>query len=519
MSTVPPAKVVDCVVIGAGHNGLSCAAYLARAGRSVLVLEAGARIGGAAATREFAPGFRVSAGAHLLHSMPLRLRTELRLEAHGLSMAAESMPTTALLQDASALVIDAAGGAIEAAAHAAYDARMRRLAAAILPALLRTPPRLQGRSWSERLEWLRLAMRLRLLGRRDMRELLRIGAMNVFDLLQEHFESEALKGALAFDAVLGTHYGPRSPGSVFTLLYRLAGQAAAGGMGLAQPKGGMGAVCEALASTACAAGAEVRTGASVARITVEGDRATGVELQSGERIAARAVISSADPKTTLLCLLGARHLDAGFVRRIAQLRTRGVAAKLHLALDRAPAFAGLDARRLRGRLLIAPSMHYIERAYDHAKYGEYSAAPAMEITVPTINDASLAPPGRHVLSAIVQYAPYTLTGGWESGRARFLELALGLLERHAPGLRESIVATELLAPPDIEREFRITGGHWHHVELALDQFHCLRPVPGASRYRAPLSGLFLCGAGCSPGGGVIGTAGRNAALQVTQETH
>ncbi|HVC02880.1 MAG TPA: NAD(P)/FAD-dependent oxidoreductase [Steroidobacteraceae bacterium] len=519
MSGGSPGSGYDCVVIGAGHNGLSCAAYLARAGRSVLVVEAGEGIGGAAGTREFAPGFRVSGCAHLLHSMPEELRRDLALEAHGLSAAAVSMPTTALLDDAAPLAIDPAGGGIEASAHAAYDASMRRLAAALVPALLRTPPRLGTANWSDRMELLRFALRLRRLGRRDMRELLRIGAMNVFDLLHEHFESQALRGALAFDAVLGSNLGPRSPGTVFTLLYRLAGQIAAGGSGLTQPRGGMGAVCDALAAAAKAAGAVVRTSAPVVRITVDGDRATGVELEGGERIGARAVVSSADPQTTLLRLLGAGHLDAGFVRRVVRLRTRGLAAKLHLALDRLPDFSGLDPQRLKGRLLIAPSLRYVEHAYDHAKYGECSAAPIMEITVPTVNDSTLAPPGRHVLSAIVQYAPYALNGGWDAGRTGFTELTIDTLVRHAPQLRRAIVAAELLAPPDIEREFRITGGHWHHADLALDQFYFTRPVPGASQYRAPLPGLFLCGAGCPPGGGVIGAAGRNAARQITRGGH
>jgi phytoene dehydrogenase-like protein len=333
-------------------------------------------------------------------------------------------------------------------------------------------------------------------------------------LLEENFSSAALKGALAFDAVLGSNFGPRSPGTVLTLLYRLAAQSAAGASGLSQPKGGMGAVCNALAKAAAAAGATIRTAAPVARIIVEEDRACGVVLESGERIGARSVISSADPKTTFLGLLGARHLDTGFVRRVDHIRSRGLAAKLHLALNRAPSFGGAGEAALRGRLLVAPSMQYIEHAYNHSKYGEFSAAPAMEVTVPTVNDPALAPAGQHVLSAIVQYAPYALKEGWQSGRQRFLDAALNTLERVAPGLRGSIVAAELLTPADMEREFRISGGHWHHGELAFDQFLMVRPVPGAAQYRTPLDGLFLCGAGCHPGGGVMGVAGRNAAQQV-----
>jgi phytoene dehydrogenase-like protein len=276
----------------------------------------------------------------------------------------------------------------------------------------------------------------------------------------------------------------------------------------------MGALCNALAKAAGAAGATIRTGAPVASIRVEGDRAVGVVLESGEIIDAGSVISNADPKTTFLRLLGPRHLDTGFVRRVNHLRCRGLAAKLHLALNRAPAFGGVSEAGLRGRLLIAPSLEHIEHAYNHAKYGEFSAVPVMEVTVPTANDPALAPAGQHVLSAIVQYAPYALKEGWQSGRQRCLDAALDELERYAPGLRGSIVAAELLTPADMEQEFGISGGHWHHGDLAFDQFLMVRPVPGAAQYRTPVEGLFLCGAGCHPGGGVMGIAGRNAAREV-----
>jgi phytoene dehydrogenase-like protein len=252
----------------------------------------------------------------------------------------------------------------------------------------------------------------------------------------------------------------------------------------------------------------------VERIVVRAHRAAGVHLTSGETISADTVISNVDPQATFLRLLGAENLDAGFTRRVSHLRTRGLAAKLHLALDRLPQFTGLTEDLLGSRLLIAPSLDYLERAFNHSKYGEFSAAPAIEITLPTANDPTLAPAGRHVLSAVVQYAPYNLKKGWDGGRRPFSDLVIDTIEQYAPGLRRSVTALQLLAPPDIEREFRITGGHWHHAELALDQFFMMRPVPGAAQYQTPVDGLYLCGAGCHPGGGVMGTAGRNAARQV-----
>ena len=521
MSAARPMQY-DCLVIGGGHNGLVCAAYLARGGRSVLVLEAAERLGGAAVTREFAPGFTVSACAHLLHLMPERLMRELDLVGSGLQLAAQGLPTTALSPDGQHLTLGPGGqtaleqrSPADAAAYGEWLAMLGRLCGALHPLLAATPPRLASGEWRDRAALLGLGWGLRRLGRRDLRELLRIGGMCVHDLLEERFGLPLLKGAIALDAVLGTNYGPRSPGTVMSLLYRAA--ASRGTDTLYQPRGGLGALATALATAARAAGAEIRTGATVQRVLVREDRAAGVRLASGEEISARAVISSADPKTTFLQLLGSEHLDAGFTRRVAQVRSRGLTAKLHLALDRAPQFAGLDAAALRGRLLIAPSSDYIERAYNHSKYQEFSGAPMLEITVPTLADPDLAPAGYHVMSVIAQYAPYTLSGGWPAARQRFTDVILETLAPYAPGLRGSVLASELLTPPDIEREFRISGGHWHHAELALDQFLMLRPVPGAAQYHAPLRGLFLCGAGCHPGGGVMGLAGRNAARQVLKE--
>jgi phytoene dehydrogenase-like protein len=378
----------------------------------------------------------------------------------------------------------------------------------------RRPPRIGGGGRSEAIGAAMLGLDIRRLGRDPMREFLRIVGINIFDVLEETFETPLLKGALALDAVLGTNLGARSNNSILTMLHRMSGAATGVAGGLSVPEGGMGAVSEALAKAARASGATIRTGSPVAHITLDGDRVSGVELESGEKLAAGIVVSNADPTRTLLTLLGARHLETGFVHRVHHFRSKGMAAKLHLALDGLPAFAHLKPELAGERLVVAPDPAYIEAAFDSAKYGKCSPNPALEITIPSVHDRTLAPSGKHVLSAIVQYAPFDLRASGDSARAEFLDCTLNVLERYAPGLRRHVVASELLLPADIEREFHITGGHWHHGEYALDQFLMLRPVPGAAQYATPVAGLYLCGAGCHPGGGVMGSAGRNAAKVV-----
>ena len=503
------------VIIGAGHNGLVCAAYLAKAGKQVTVLEAADQVGGAAITREFTPGFRVSAGAHLLYILDKNIRKELSLDSAGLSFSQQDMKTVALAADGNHLMIagDLLQGANissdDQAAMKEYRRFMQRFAGIFNKLNNRIPPRVGTKNRSDLLGLAKMALNIRMLGRDDMREFLRIAAINIYDILQENFDNPLLKGALSLDGVLGTNLGPRSNNSVFCALHRLSGL-----QGMALPKGGMGAVSDALAAAATKQGVTIRTSATVSRILMDGDRISGVELEGGEQISAGTVVSNADPKTTFMDLLGARNLEAGFVHKIQHIRMRGNAAKLHLALDGVPEFKGLNQNLLIERLLIAPDMEYVERAFNHSKYGEHSIKPVMEITIPSLQDTSLAPAGKHVLSAVVQYAPYQLKAGWPEAKAAFTERVIDLLALYAPGIREQISHTELLTPVDIEREFRITGGHWHHGELAIDQFLMLRPAPGAAQYASPVNGLFLCGAGSHPGGGVMGSAGRNAASAV-----
>ncbi|MDX1554656.1 MAG: NAD(P)/FAD-dependent oxidoreductase [Xanthomonadales bacterium] len=512
----------SAVVIGAGHNGLTCAAYLAKEGYAVSVLEASTTIGGPASTHEFAPGFRASV-AHLLYQLEEEIIEDLQLEAHGFSLAADSLDTVALdlggkhLQISGDKVLGEDVSREDRDALMVYRGRMMRFAKIIGGLHDKVPPRLASGERSDTLGLAKLAWAIRRLGKTEMREFLRIAGINVYDILEELFEHELLKGALSLDGVLGTHLGPRSNNSVFTALHRMSGSVKGTPAATAIPRGGMGGVSNALAEAAKALGVSIIFDARVGGIEMEGDRATGVTLTTGEVMPADVVVSSADPKTTFLDIIGARRLDAGMVRKISHVRQSGNAAKLHLALDALPEFSGLDQDLLGQRLVIAPDLDYVERAFNHAKYGEHSAEPIMEITLPTVHDPGLAPDGKHVLSALVQYAPRELKSGWDDARATFTEAILSTLERYAPAIRDLVTGSELLTPEDIEARHGNIGGHWHHAELALDQFLMLRPVAGAAQYRSPIDGLYLCGSGCHPGGGVMGHAGRNAARCITAE--
>jgi len=505
----------NIVIIGGGHNGLVCAAYLAKAGKSVTVLEASEEVGGPAATREFAPGYKASC-AHLLNLLDDGISEELSLSSNGLSLSREGLNTIALAEDGNHITImpdSVEGGGLTAEDKAAYTEYRRFMTkfAGIIGAMHNlVPPRITT-DRDNLMALGKLALKVRMLGRDDMRELLRMGGINIYDVLKENFENPLLKGALSLDAVLGAFSGPRSNNSVFTALHRMSGNNSGAAGAASIPTGGMGGVMQAIAGAASRAGAEIRISSPVRRILMDGTAVSGVELENGEQIAASIVISNADVRTTVLDLLGARHVEADFARRVNNIRSNGNAAKLHLALDGLPSFKGLDKEQMGERLVIAPSVEYVEHAFNHCKYGEFSARPVAEITIPSIHDGSLAPDGKHVLSAIVQYAPRHLGTGWTEGKAAFTNAIMDVLETYAPDIRERTVATELLTPEDMENEFGMTGGHWHHAELSLDQFLMLRPVPRSAQYKTPVEGLYLCGSGCHPGGGVMGSAGKNAA--------
>jgi phytoene dehydrogenase-like protein len=517
----------DAIVVGAGHNGLVAATYLGKAGLKVVVLEANERTGGAAVTRSFAPGFKVSAVAHLLHALHPRVASDLGLRRHGLRKAIRTPVGTTLMLPAGGridLTRDAARTAAsiarfspaDAAAYRPAMARLTRLATALGGFILKTPPSpmIGANDFSAKLSLGLFALQLRLLGKKDFLELTRILTMNVADLAQDLFASDGIKGLLAFDATLGVYLGPRSPNTVFNLLYRLASFGRHGMGALHLPTGGMGAVAEVLTKAAKAAGVEVRTSAPVERILIEKETAVGVVLAGGEEVRAPIVASSADPQRTLLKLIEPGFLDAQFSKRIRHLRMNGCVAKLHLALDGLPEVWSAPA----GRVVIAPSIDHVERAFDCAKYGRVADRPALEVVIPSLSDPSLAPPGKHVASILFQYAPYRLRGTTpEDARRQVLERALSVLAEQAPDLPKRVVASEVLIPHDLENQFGLSGGQWHQGEVTLDQMFFLRPAGQFQRYRMPIPGLWLCGAGAHPGGNVSGAAGANAAREILKD--
>ncbi len=508
-------KQYDAIIIGAGHNGLTCAAYLAKAGKKVVVLEARDTVGGMASTSEFAPGFKVSNGAQYATMLNTQVMRDLGIS---LEYAAKDLPTVVINPDGNNLRMsgDTVSGNLsdsDKAQFSEFKAHTRKFAKVLSGALKVRPPKVVEGDWHDKINLMKLGLKMRLLGTDDMRDLMRIATINLYDVLNERFDNGQLKAAMSLDGIYGNHLAPRSPNTVLNYLYRRTGDL----HGFNDPalvKGGMGKVGEAFAEAAKKAGVEIRTGAKVASINVHAEVASGVTLENGDVIEAKAIVSGADPKTTFQKLVGARNIEAGFVRRIRNFRAKGNVAKLQVALKDLPKFAGVDAKDAGGRLVITGDMDYVERAFNHAKYGEYSEKPVLDINIPSVHDDSLAPAGKHVMTVLVQYAPYELRAGWDENKETFKSIVMDLIETHAPGFKDLVEHSELLTPADLEAEFGVHGGHWHHGELTLNQFLMTRPVPTATQYSTPVDNLYLASAGTHPGGGVSGLCGHNAAKQI-----
>lgn len=521
----------DAIIIGAGHNGLVTAAYLARAGRQVLVLERRDMVGGCAVTEELWPGYRVSTGAYLVSLLQDRIVRELELERFGYRVDAKDPAFFSAFPDgrhffmwqdrARTLAEIAKFSRHDAEVYAAYEDQLERIARVIEDLLLITPPAFPPRGPLDFLDYLKLAGRMRSLRSKDLVALVKIFTQSAAELLDEWFESDQVKVTLATDGVIGANGGPRSPGTAYILLHHSMG-GVAGHRGLwGFVRGGMGAVAEAIAASARAKGAAVRTHAAVDRVLVRNGRAFAVVLANGEEIEATIIASNLDPKATFLRLIEESALEPDFVSTVRRFRSEGTSAKINLALTGLPEFTAFPATpgpHHRATMHICPSIEYVEHAWDDAKYGRPSERPLLELTIPTMYDASLAPPGRHIMGIFLQYAPYTLReGAWDELRESFGDHAIALIEEYAPNIRSIIEHREVLTPLDLERRFGITGGNIFHGEMSLDQMFVMRPVAGWARYRTPIQGLYLCGSGAHPGGGVMGAAGYNCAREILKE--
>jgi phytoene dehydrogenase-like protein len=500
------------IIIGAGHNGLIAAFYLAKAGYAPLVLERSNTVGGSAVTEEIHPGYRCPALFDMTGPLLPQIVNDLQLAQKGLETIESKIQLLALHPNGSPLRIyeDAEVTARELAQLSSHDAAkfpefhatLAKFGKAIAPLLAVSPPDIDNPTMRDFLNLGKFGLKFRGLHKKDAYRLLRWGPMAIADLAAEWFETELLRAAIEARGTFGTFAGPWSAGTTVGLLM----QAALGSP--ARIRGGIGLLTQTLAKLASAAGAEVRTANAVRRILIQQGRAHGVALDGGEEINAHAVISNADPQHTFLRLVDPSELDPGFLTKIRSYRTMGSTAKVNLALSGPPPFSDGDQV---AQIHIGPDTDYLERAYDASKYGDFSAEPVLSMTVPSLADPSLAPQPGHVMSIFVQYAPYRLRmGTWDSRREEFGDVVVKTLSRHAPGIEKLILQRQILTPLDLERRFGLTGGHLFHGEHALDQLFAFRPVLGWARYRTPIKGLYLCGSGTHPGGGITGAPGLNA---------
>lgn len=521
----------DVIVVGGGHNGLTAAAYLARAGRSVLVVDRRERLGGAADTAELAPGVRVPVVAHTVGRLRPAIARELGLRGHGLRLIAPDVRAFAPQPDGRSVALWRDSAATRTSLRAwsdadadgfvALDRRVRALSRFLADLADETPPDVRAPGSADALMGLRVGRAFKGLGRDDGRTILRVLAMAVADFVAESIEADPIRATVAWRGVRFTAMGPWSAGTTKVLFDDAAGSDGGASGETVFAEGGPGALVDALAAAARTAGAEIRTGVEVASVTTHDGRATGIALASGEEIAARVVVAGVDPKRLLTTMVDPVAIGPSMRWRASNIRTPGRVAKVNLVLDGLPTFpaAADDPRLLRGRILVGMTgIDALERIFDPTKYGRYGESLAIEATIPSLADPSLvagAPPGTHVLSALVQWVPSVLRDGtWDDGREALGDAVLRTLETVAPGLGARVQVRQVLTPLDLERDYGLTGGHPLHAEPGLDSFFLWRPLFGAARYRMPVDGLYLAGSGAHPGGGVTGVPGRNAAREV-----
>jgi phytoene dehydrogenase-like protein len=519
----------DIIIVGGGHNGLVTAAYLAKAGLKTLVLERRELVGGAAVTEEVHPGFRCSTLAHAAGPMSPQIVADLNLARVGLEMITPEARVLALSPDGRSLCLynDVSRAISEIEKFSGNDARnypeflksFARIGRVLAPLVTMTPPSIDQPAATDVWNLGKIGLAFRGLGKKDEYRLLRWGPMAVADLVAEWFETELLRATVAARGIYGGFAGPWSAGTSLGLIWQAA--FAGNPVGPASfVRGGMGALTQALAAAASAAGAEVRTGSEVSRIANADTDQAQVVLSNGEQIQGRAIVSNADPRTTFLRLVDPIDLNPNFLIKVQNYRAIGTAAKINLALSGLPAFSGVNgnAPALSGRIHIGSDIDYLERAFDAAKYGEFSREPYLDITIPSLSDPSLAPEGQHVMSVFVQFAPFKLKqGDWGTRREDFADTVIDQLTMYAPGLKELILARQVITPLDLQETFGLSGGHIHHGEQSLDQFFTFRPLIGWAQYRTPLRRLYLCGSGTHPGGGVTGIPGANAAREIIKD--
>ncbi|HEU4342816.1 MAG TPA: NAD(P)/FAD-dependent oxidoreductase [Candidatus Binatia bacterium] len=525
-------RTYDAIIIGAGHNGLVTAAYLARAGKKVLVVERRSISGGIVATEEIFPAFKYNACVHLCGSFSRAIAEDLQLGSQGLEMIDLEPLLFAPSPDGGSLLIPRHPASIaeEIGRFSKTDAEKFESFCALIRKLTAFLHALNGISLPDRAshanfklsELIKLGWKLRRLGKNDMHEFLRIMPMSIADLVSEWFETELLKAALAASGVRATSVGPRAQGTSLVFLHHQLGDSNGAFQRSGFVLGGVGNLAQAIARAARQYGAEIQTGSEVVRIVTKNGSAAGVVLSTGEEITATSVVSNADVKRTFLSLVEPTYLDPHFLLQVRNIKSRASVAKVNLALDAPPHFKSParhgSSNPHRGVIHIGPTLDALERAADDAKYGRFSRAPWLEITIPSAVDPSLAPAGKHVMSVWMQYAPYKLRGsGWDQEREALGDLVVSTIENYAPGFTNSILHRQVLTPLDLERIYGLTGGHIYHAELTLDQAFFMRPVPGWARYRTPIKKLYLCGSDTHPAGGVTGLPGYYAAREILQE--
>ncbi|MCP5096353.1 MAG: NAD(P)/FAD-dependent oxidoreductase [Chloroflexi bacterium] len=516
----------DAIIIGGGHNGLTTAAYLARANKRVLVLERRHILGGATVTEEIYPGFRYTVCSYVVSLLESKVIRDLDLPRHGLEIIPEECLFTPL-PDGDRLLLwgDADATRREICRHSAKDAEayeqfgrlMYHMALAIKPIFTMIPPDPTSFSPRDLRQLLQLGGLFTSLDEKQFHWLVKLMTMSVTDFLSEWFESEALIASLSAAGIIGTFVGPRSPGSAYVLLHHYLGEVDGATAAWGFPRGGTGAVSQAIASAAREHGAEIRTNAAVDQVIVKNGRAVGVALENGDELYSKLVISGVDPKRTFLNFVDENQLPSDFVDSIRKFKIRGSSGKVNLALSELPNFTAMPGPgpHMRGSVSIGPTVDYLERAYDDAKYGRFSQRPWLGVVFPTSFDPTMAPPGQHVASIFVQYAPYNLEGGWnDAQREAFGDTVIDTLAEYAPNIRDIILHRQVLTPWDMEQKIGLTEGNIFHGELALHQLFFLRPAPKWAKFRTPIVNYYQCGSGAHPGGGITGAPGRLAAMEI-----